>query len=55
VPSRAVASGKETQPVELGEAMVDRVVATGGTVEVLETHAGLARVGGVAGLLRYEL
>ncbi len=47
--------GQETQPAELGEAMVDRVVATGGTVEVLDAHPGLARVGGVAGLLRYEL
>ncbi len=46
---------RETTPVELGEAMVDRVLATGGTVETIEVHPGLTRVGGVAALLRYPL
>ena len=47
--------GKATKPVELGEAMVDRVIATGGKVEMIAVHQGLARVGGVAALLRYPL
>ncbi len=44
-----------TEPTELGEAIVDRVIAAGGSVEVTETHPGLARVGGVAARLRYVL
>ncbi len=47
--------GQRTEPRELGEAMVDRVLATGGRVDVLDAHDGLARVGGVAALLRYSL
>jgi peptide subunit release factor 1 (eRF1) len=47
--------GRPTEPRELGEALVERVLATGGRVDVLETHDGLARVGGVAALLRYPL
>jgi hypothetical protein len=35
--------------------MADRVLAAGGRVEVIDGHAGLARVGGVAALLRYAL
>jgi hypothetical protein len=43
----------ETSPVELGEAMVHRVLVAGGTVESVALHAGLARAGGVAALRRY--
>jgi hypothetical protein len=41
--------------VELDQAMSDRVLAAGGRVEVIDGHAGLARAGGVAALLRYAL
>lgn len=47
--------GKETKAVELGEALVERVVGTGGKVEMIEAHEGLARLGGVAARLRYPL
>lgn len=47
--------GKTTAAVELGEAMVDRVLATGGAVDAVEAHPGLPRVGGVAARLRYPL
>lgn len=42
-----------TRPAELAEAMVQRVLATGGDVASVDLHAGLARAGGVAALLRY--
>ncbi len=47
--------GEVTKPVELGEAIAVRVIAAGGTVETVEAHPGLARVGGVAALLRFPL
>jgi peptide subunit release factor 1 (eRF1) len=47
--------GQSTDPVELADAIVARVVAAGGAVDVLEGHAGLARVGGAAARLRYPL
>jgi len=47
--------GKATRATELGGAMVDRVIAAGGKVETIGVHQGLARVGGVAALLRYPL
>lgn len=47
--------GSQTKPTELGEAMVSRVIAAGGTVKIIEAHPGLARVGAVAALLRYPL
>ena len=47
--------GKTTKPVELGEAIAGRVISSGGTAETVEAHAGLARVGGVAALLRFSL
>lgn len=47
--------GGATQPTELGEALVERVVATGGSVEMIEAQPWLARVEGVAALLRYPL
>ena len=47
--------GKATKAAELGEAIVDRVIAAGGRVETIESHPGLGAVGGVAALLRYPL
>jgi peptide subunit release factor 1 (eRF1) len=44
---------RETKPVALEEAVIDRVIATGGTVTLIDRHAGLARRGGVVALLRY--
>jgi peptide subunit release factor 1 (eRF1) len=44
-----------TTRVDLAHAMSDRVLAAGGRVEVIDGHTGLARVGGVAALLRYPL
>ena len=45
----------ETEPVELGSAMADRVIAAGGRVETIERHEELARLGGVVARLRYPL
>jgi peptide subunit release factor 1 (eRF1) len=47
--------GKPTRVAELGGAIVGRVIATGGKVETVQIHQVLARVGGVAALLRYPL
>jgi len=47
--------GTATKATELGEAVVDRVIGTGGSVSVIEAHPGLEKVGGVAALLRYPL
>jgi stalled ribosome rescue protein Dom34 len=47
--------GAATTPEELAEAMSDRVLAAGGRVDVVDSHAQLDRVGGVAALLRYPL
>jgi peptide subunit release factor 1 (eRF1) len=44
-----------TKEVELGEALVQRALATGGSVETAEVHAELGRAGGVAALLRYPV
>jgi peptide chain release factor subunit 1 len=44
-----------TKTVDLESAMVDRVVAAGGTVTTLDRHDELARLGGVAAGLRYPL
>jgi hypothetical protein len=46
--------GGDTQPLELGEALVERVVATGGSVDMVE-EPWLGRVEGVAALLRYPV
>jgi peptide chain release factor subunit 1 len=46
--------GGDTQPLELGEALVERVVATGGSVDMVEAP-WLGRVEGVAALLRYPV
>jgi hypothetical protein len=41
--------------VELAEAMAERVVATGGSVETIEAHQPLGAAGGIAAELRYPL
>jgi peptide subunit release factor 1 (eRF1) len=41
--------------VELGEAMVTRTIAAGGTVTMVDAHAALGAVGGVAARLRFAL
>ena len=46
--------GGTTQPLDLGEALVERVVATGGSVDMVE-EPWLGRVEGVAALLRYPV
>jgi hypothetical protein len=45
--------GKPARMVDLAEAMMQQVLASGGTVETVRTHAGLARAGGVTARLRY--
>lgn len=47
--------GAATRAVELGAAVVERVQTTGGSVETVRTHAGLAAAGGLAARLRYPL
>ncbi len=47
--------GAATKAVELGEALVRRVLGADGDVETVDAHAGLAAAGGVAALLRYAL
>ncbi len=47
--------GTTTKAAELGEVIVDRVIGTGGSVNMIEPHPGLESVGGVAALLRYPL
>jgi peptide subunit release factor 1 (eRF1) len=54
-PAECRLCGKALKPVELGEALVERVLAAGGTVDTVESHQKLAAVGGVAALLRYPL
>jgi peptide subunit release factor 1 (eRF1) len=44
-----------TREVDLGAALTERVVATGGSVEAVVEHAGLAAAGGMAARLRYPL
>ena len=45
--------GAALQPAELGEAMVGRVLASGGSVGLIERHAELDARGGVGAILRY--
>lgn len=45
--------GATTGALELGEAMVQRVLAAGGDIASIDVHAGLERAGGIAALLRY--
>jgi peptide subunit release factor 1 (eRF1) len=46
---------RDAATVELAEAMTARVLATGGSVETIETHQPLAAAGGVAAELRFPL
>jgi peptide subunit release factor 1 (eRF1) len=45
--------GARTTVRELGEALVRRALASGGTVATIEAHGGLERAGGLAAMLRY--
>jgi len=45
--------GRGTRTTELGEALVERVLASGGEVTTLESHRPLAGHGGVVARLRY--
>jgi peptide subunit release factor 1 (eRF1) len=47
--------GQTTKGVELGEAMADRALGAGGSVQRIDVHAALMRAGGVAARLRYPL
>jgi len=47
--------GAPTSAVELGAASVDRVLAAGGEVDMVDAHEALGRTGGMAALLRYPL
>jgi peptide subunit release factor 1 (eRF1) len=49
------ACGGDTKPTELIDAIVDRVIATGGTIETLDAHPGLERAEGIAARLRYPV
>jgi len=44
---------RPTRPVPLDEELVDRVIASGGTVTRLARHAALAQRGGILAVLRY--
>ena len=47
--------GGATERIDLGEAMVNRVLATGSTVDSVGVHGALERAGGVAAWLRYPI
>jgi hypothetical protein len=47
--------GEAMRDVALGDALVKRVLASGGEVEMIPRHAELERLGGVAARLRYPL
>jgi peptide subunit release factor 1 (eRF1) len=47
--------GGPTRTVDLAAEVADRVVATGGQVHLVDTHAALAHAGGLAARLRYPL
>jgi hypothetical protein len=49
------ACAAEIRPVQLGDAVVERVVAAGGRVEVVHDSVALERAGGVAARLRYAV
>jgi hypothetical protein len=44
---------RDTKPVPLDEVIVDRVLAAGGTVTVMDDHEALARHEGLIAALRY--
>ena len=50
---RCLFCGGDTRTAELGEAMVGRVLASGGEVSMVERHAGLTGRDGVGAILRY--
>jgi len=52
-PGRCQFCGAATRTAELGEAMVGRVLASGGEVSMIERHGGLADRDGVGAILRY--
>jgi peptide subunit release factor 1 (eRF1) len=52
---RCRACGGATTTVGLIDAIVERVVAAGGEVRVIDHHAGLARAGGMAAVLRFPV
>ena len=45
--------GDAVQPIDLGEAMTSRVLASGGRVGLTGRHAALSSRGGVGAILRY--
>jgi peptide subunit release factor 1 (eRF1) len=45
--------GDSIDPTELGEAMTNRVLASGGKVGLIDRHAELGAQGGVGAILRY--
>jgi len=45
--------GGLAREIDLGAALVERVLATGGSVDTVGEHSGLAAVGGIAARLRY--
>jgi peptide subunit release factor 1 (eRF1) len=49
------ACGGDAHTVELGEAIIQRVVRTGGEIEPVTGHEGLAKAGGIAADLRHPL
>ncbi|HET7341890.1 MAG TPA: hypothetical protein VFL90_10530, partial [Methylomirabilota bacterium] len=54
-PAACPLCGRPPQRVELGEAMVERVLETGGVVDIVDGHAGLAARDGVAARVRYAV
>jgi hypothetical protein len=54
-PSACATCGAVTKPVDLAEALVARVVATNGRVEMVEPSAELTVAGGAVARLRYPL
>lgn len=49
------ACGSPARELRLGDALVERVLGTGGEVEFVDEESGLARLGGVAARLRYPV
>ena len=47
--------GKEATTVDLVEAMIARVISSGGSAETIETHQPLVAAGGIAAELRFPL
>jgi len=52
-PGRCQFCGATTRTTELGEAMVGRVLASGGEVSMVDRHGGLTDRDGVGAILRY--